>query len=460
MFVHKKRKRQTTKKYIGMTIVEGVILLGIFSIVTAALYETIVLGMQHIARSKDKLVAIGIANERMEILRSLDYAVLATVGGTPSGLLDPDEYVVVSGRSYHVLTSIVYVDDPDDGTAAASTDSEPNDYKEAHIRVLWGAESDTETVSVKSRFVPGGLETDSGGGVISVNVIDSEGIAVANANVRIENSTTSPAVDTTIATGTNGNSMLVGAEAATQSYEITVTKTGYDMSETLPPYPTTSYYPDNVHLTVNNDAFTTTVLVISPLSDISFQIRDPLNNPVADVDFDLEGGKKLGDDGGSVDTYNYDSSLTGNSGGIIDVADVSPGPYTFTLTESGYTFWKVDYSSNNDANEILLPQNGTLGVDAIIMDDTQPSFFVEILDNDTGTLVEGADVRLENTTDSYDVEEETDLYGYAYIPTDTADAPTDGQTYDITVTHDDYVTETDTVTISGLTTGTIYITPN
>jgi hypothetical protein len=448
------------RKMKGMTIIEGLILLAIFIIVATAFYEGFILGTNHILNVKKRLLAVGIANEKMEILRSLPYDEVAVSGGLPSGAIDPDELVVTSGNQFHILTAISYFDDPDDGTLAMSTDSIPNDYKSAVIRVLWGGETAAETVILRSFFVPSGIETTAGGGILSVNVIDANGIPVQDASVRIQNSFVAPAVDTTLVTGANGNAALVGAKASSQKYIITVSKSGYETVTTLPPYPITAFYPNDVHMTAINDAFTTGIIISSLLADLHIEARDPLGVPVPNVNFDLEGGRVIGTTTGLAPVYGYSESLVTDSSGNEDITDASPGAYYLNLNEASYTFWKADYGSNNAANQIVLAPSGNLTATVIIINENSPGYFVQVLDKSNGNPVEGGVVKFENTGLGYSVEKNTDSYGYAYIPRDAAEALINGTTYDITITHTDYDTKTDTVTINNLTNDTIELEPN
>lgn len=449
------------RKMKGMTIIEGLILLSIFIIVTVTFYEGFILSTNHILNAKRRLLAVGIANEKMEVLRSLPYDEVAVSGGLPSGAIDPDESVVMSGSQFHILTAISYFDDPDDGTLASGTDSIPNDYKFVVIRILWGGETAAETVILRSFFVPSGIETTAGGGILSVNVIDANGIPVQNASVRIQNSSVTPAVDTTLVTGANGNAALVGAKASSQKYIITVSKSGYETVTTLPPYPITSFYPNDVHMTAINDAFTTSIIISSLLADLHIEMRDPLGVLVPDVNFDLEGGRVIGTTTGLAPVYGYSESLvTDSPSGNKDIMDVSPGAYYLNLTEANFKLWKVDYGSNNATNQIVLAPGDNLTATVLIMNENLPGYFAKVLDKSNGNPIEGGVVKLENTGLGYDVEKITDRYGYAYIPRDAAEALINGTTYNITVTHTDYDTKTDTVTINNLTNDTIELEPN
>lgn len=447
-------------KWRGMTLIEGLILLAIFSIVTMTFYSGFILSTGHILNAKKRLTAIGLGTEKMEALRSLSYSDVAVVGGVPNGDVDPEETITMSGGAYRILTAISYVDDPDDGTLADATDAIPNDYKLAVIRVLWGNETAAETVTLRSLFVPSGLETSAGGGVLSINVIDGSGSPVSGASVRIQNSTVSPAVDTTLVTGANGNVSLVGAQASSQKYIVTVTKSGYESVTTLPPYPTTAYYPTDVHLTAVNDTFTTGIIVSSLLVDAELQFVDPLGESIPNVNFDLVGGRVIGVTTGFLPVYNFDASLVSDGSGAESLNDLNPGVYDFSLTESGYQLWKIDYGSDNNQSQLELDPGVSVSASVILLNETSPGYFVRALDDSDDSPIEGATVRLTNTGLSYSAEETTDRFGYAYFPRQSEDVLTNGVTYDVEVTHTGYQTETDSISINALTTGTIRVQPN
>lgn len=443
-------KGDKTHSFRGMTPIEGLILLLVFSVGMLALLEGFNQGLRHVTNAKDRILAVGIANEKMELLRSLPYEDVAVAGGVPDGSIDPDEYVTRGSRTFHVITSIMYIDDPEDGTYGGSpNDSVPNDYKLVHLHVGWGDEGVSESVEVRSHFVPSGLETASGGGILSINIIDEDAQPVSGAMVHVQNSEVSPSVNTFLFSDSAGNVTLVGAPASSQAYRVSVSKLFHKTAQTYAPYPTTAYYPNDVHMTAVDDTFTSGTIVLAPYGAISVTSLDAFGDPVPNVDVDMEGGRELGTDVSGDPVYNFTDSIeTDGMDGEYEFLFLHPGLYTLSVSESGYQFWKVDYGSDNASNEILLPQGSLLSADIIMIDESVDGLFALIQDDDTEQPVVGATVRLENTTLSYDVEETTDTYGYVYFPRDAGSVLTSGETYDITISHDDYDTETDSVTIN------------
>lgn len=446
-------KNKKTKK--GFSLIEMLIVLAIFSFIVMSFYRIFNAGTQLIVDSKRKLAATNLAVERMEIIRSLDYSIIGTDGGVPDGDLVADEYVEVGAYSFHVYTDIIYVDDSDDGTESDGTDDEPNDYKNVTIRVYWGNESERNKVELTSNFSPDGTEAAITGGTLSLSVIDIDGMPVTSADVSIVNNSTTPTVNLNTQTDAVGAVIRPSSPVGDQSYEITVSKSNYETANTLPPYPTTSYYPTDVHASVVEDMITESVIVISRLSNLDMQFQDPYGTAIGEVDFDLEGGRVMGINTDASILYNYSESLTSDVEGLQSLSNVSPGTYTITLNEPGYTLWKNNSGTGNESNETILPQGVTLAEDIILLDDTLDSYFVQVIDITTGNPIEGASVDLSNDVLLYDETMLTDQYGYAFFPGDELVPLVSGETYDVDVTHIDYSSESSTVVIDGLTEETI-----
>jgi prepilin-type N-terminal cleavage/methylation domain-containing protein len=447
------------KRLKAFSLLEVLIVLGILGIVAVSFYRTFASASRLIAESKRRILATGVVTQKMEHIRGLDYSAIGTVSGNPSGDIVADEYVTSGGQRFHVMTYIVYVDDPDDGLLG-SGDTTPNDYKRVQVDVSWGEEISSQEVSLISNIAPTGTEADIGGGTLSVNVIDSDGISVSGASVNIYNDEVSPIIDQTLSTDVNGSVSIPGADPSDQSYEISVSKSGYESASTLPPYPTTSYYPTDVHASVVEGMITNSVVTIGQLSDLEISFIDPYSDPVSNVDFDISGGRLMGNETDGTPVYNYSDSLESDSNGVSTISDLSPGQYTFVVTETGYTTWKSNSVVGNEADEIILPQGQSpYTQDIIILDDSLDSYFVKITDSVTGNPIEGASVTLENTVLLYNETVATDQHGYAFFPDDSLEVLVNGETYDVDVSALGYSDYDSTVTINQLTEETLNINP-
>ena len=164
----------------GFTLIEALIFLFIFSIITVTFYSVITLGTGYILESKNKLAALALANEKMEIIRNLNYDDIGTTTGIPSGSITESEDVVSGGKTFHVKTIVQFIDDALDGVLPA--DSMPDDYKKVKITVSWeGVKGATRSVYLVSGFTPPGLEVNSGDGILVINIINGAGVGISQA---------------------------------------------------------------------------------------------------------------------------------------------------------------------------------------------------------------------------------------------------------------------------------------
>ena len=140
------------KNKAGFTLIEALVLLFIFSLITITFYQVISVGTRYIIFSKNRLGAIALANEKMEIVRNMKYEDVGIVGGAScSGNIPQDEDVIRNEKSYHVYTLATYEDDPYDGTLGGSpNDIAYKDYKNVKIKVSWNNGGSTTTKSLSA----------------------------------------------------------------------------------------------------------------------------------------------------------------------------------------------------------------------------------------------------------------------------------------------------------------------
>ncbi len=429
-------------------------MLFLFALITLVFFQTFAYGTALIQQSKYRLGAITLANQRMEIIRSLDYDNIGTVSGIPAGDLVEDEAIQVSNALFQVHTFVQYADDPYDGTLGGSpNDLVPNDYKRVRVEVAWGAETDAEKVVLFSTFSPPGVEQSVGGGILSINILDSQGNGVSGATVRITNSSVAPAIDVTTTTDASGNLFLIGAPASAQEYHVTFSKGGYFGSATFAPYPTTSYVPVDVHASVVDGVVNQATFVMDQSSTLELRTVDPFGNAVPDIDYRIDGGRQLGSQSGTgVPVYEFGEDASTDTNGEQDYANRSYGGYTWTLDvgETGWTFIGLTPESTASANAIELLPNTTQTVQMTLAENTVNGALFTVTSSVDGTPISGASVRLTNATLVYDETVTTGTYGKAYFP-ETETPGLAAETYDYEVTAAGFTTETGTVVItSGL----------
>lgn len=436
----------------GFTIIEALVVLSIFSIILVTFYSTFTLGTQYIIDAKNRLGAVSLANQKMEIIRNIQYDDIGTLTGVPQGVLDDDYYENVNTVNYRVKTDISYVDDTFDSTVD-DTDVIPTDYKTVRVTILWGDESSSRRAYLLSDFVPPGVETSAGGGTLRVNVIDTSGNGISGASVNI--SSASEGINISTSTDSAGSVLRPGMPAA-NDYVVSVSKEDYESVTTLPVSPDSDYDPViDQNATVIEGSLNIKSIVIDPLSDIRIKTEDPFGNAVSDIDFNLTGGRYLGVNvsGGipGFDEYNYLQDLTTNSSGEESVDNVSPGEYTFTLSADDsvdYEFFKVDSGSDIEIDSFALNAGILLNVKAILLDRLVNSVAVSVTSLDDESPIEGASVNLKNVALSYDTTLITDKYGKVYFPESAT--PLVADSYELSISATGYDDSNSTVSVSGL----------
>lgn len=448
----------------GFTLVEAAATLFIFGLISVTFLSVFSAGTNLIIESKNRISAVGLANQRLEIVRNLEYDDIGTLTGIPSGTLEETENIAINNRSFTVHTFVQYVDDGFDGKVSGTTplDAVPNDYKRVQVEVTWGNAGPTQSVILSSLFVPDGVEQAAGGGVLSINVLDGTGAGIPQASVHIVNNDVSPAVDVTAETDDSGNLMLPGAPAASQGYEITVSKSGYYTVATYPPPPASSFNPLESHASVVEGTLNQISLVTDETTDLTLRAEDGFGDDASGVAFHIEGGKQIGSTTGTPaeSVYDLDEDFTGDASGEKSYADRIAGSYTVTLLDTAdYVF--LGMSTDGPNKDIMTIAGGSAQtVDIRLAPKDTAALLVTVTDSATTEAIQGASVHVTEAVNSYDVTLTTDRYGQAYFPTTSPELP--AGTYEIEVTAAGYGNETadESVSSGALSQTAIALTPS
>lgn len=417
-------------------------MLFIFSLITISFYSLISTGSQHIINAKNRLGALALANEKMEVVRNLSYNDIGTDTGAVDGMLKENEQVTKNTRQYDVNTLVEYIDDPFDEQGLPD-DNVPTDYKLVTITVSWNSGAGTDSVKLVSRFVPQGLEVlDPDHGILSINIFSDQpgGTGIPSSKVHVVNSETG--LDTEVYTNSEGNVILMGDRISDsiQKYEITVTKSGYETAQTYPPYPATAYNPTDVHASVVTGVMNVFNMVQNKLTALSVRITDPLGNPLSGIEYDLKGGRKLGltevllGEEPQV-VYSLETSEILGNDGQDDYDNVSPGTYFLEpkLDDSDPyvlvgipAYLKTDLFSDSSGE-----------ITALLAEKNKTGLLVEVGVNGSVPLdpLEGALVHIDNGA-GFEDELTTSPQGAVYFPKDTDPFP-DGN-YTVKVTKEGY----------------------
>ena len=463
------RYRILTTASNGFTLIEAMFFLFIFMIISLGFMQTYATGAHMIIESKNRLGATALANQKMEIIRSIDYSLIGTkhwngsswVYGVPGGDILEDETVGVNTVAYAVHTYVQYNDDPYDGTLGGSpNDTIPNDYKQVRLTVSWGQGGTDQSVATFADFSPNGIETSAGGGILSINILDSTGAGVSGATVRVKNPSSS--IDFTTTTDATGNITTVGAPAGTQKYELSVSKNGYYGAVTYPPYPTTAYNPTDTHASVVNGVLNPMTVVMDHATDIHLMTKDPFGTSIPNINYHVKGGRILGVDtltSPATTIYGLDQNGATDDSGETTLSSQSYGPYALSsISTAQYDFYKL--SPEDVKNDTFSVAAGvTKDVTAILLDKSIGSVKVTVTSSVAAAPVSGATVHLTEGALGYDATATTDQYGVAYFPT-ALPALVDG-TYTIDVSESSFTSDSSTVTISGtLVNKSVVLTPS
>ena len=437
--------KKNNKKYtIGFSIVEVVVAIGIFAVVFISLYSSFKFGLTSLVQSRHRTEAAALANEKMEIIRNLPYVSVGTQGGVPTGSLSQNESVTKSNQKFNVHTYIRYVDDPSDGTGSADQNHVTTDYKEVKVEVTWPGASTGHGVIAVSRFVPNGTETNVGGGTFRLNVLDGSGAGLPGVAVHIVNG----AVDINTFTDSYGTILMSGMPAGDRNYQLTVSKDGFETISTSPPYPTTSYSPTDVHASVIENNLNTKAIIIDKLSGFHIFARDILNydNLIPNMHLHVTGGRVIGlVFGTTTPVTNYNQNLITGAGGDVAVSSVSPGKYSITLNEAGYTVVGAD-----PALPAAIAPDQNPDINLILASTVANSLFVTVKNSLTGSPLSNATAHLFNGSGT-DISLITGEEGQVYFPpnSDTPTTLTAGN-YTLEVSASGYATHSETVAISHL----------
>lgn len=450
------QKRKTISQK-GFTLIEALVLLFIFAIVSMTFLETYTKGTRLIIESKNRLGATALANQKIEIIRSIDYGSIGTTTGIPSGDIPEYEMISVNTVKYQVHTFVQYVDDAFDGRSNTSpVDAIPNDYKRVKITVAWGSLGTDQAVTLFTTIAPEGVETSAGGGVLSINILDSAGMGVPSASAHIVN--TAAGVDITTSTDATGNITLPGTPVGIQNYSLTLSKSGFYGVRTYPPNPPSTYNPIDEHASVALGVLNQKSLVMDQYADITIRSKDPFGTSVPSINFGMIGGKILGTDAVLAPVYEYNQALATSASGSLNVLDQSYGQYAISETDTRYEFYKLSPEGTQSNMLDALP-GVTTTRDMILLDTNIGSVKAAVTNQVDGSASAGATVRLSNTLLTYDVTQTTDQYGFAYFPA-TLPALLAG-TYNIEVSLTGFQNLTGTVTVgSTLATKNMQLIPN
>lgn len=337
----------------GFTLIEVLIASAIISIAGAAILSTAAIFLRVSGLAQDTVRAQNLANDRMEILKNMPYDELATQQGAiyPPGNLPDSETVTINNNTYVIHTYISFVDDPFDGDALGNVpgkpiDFFPFDYKRATIEVRDRSDQ-TVLAKISTNISANAAETSDDTGILFLQVLDSGGNPVPNANVHLTNSNPNPDVDIITITDTNGKLQIPLLPEDTTN--------GYHLEVSLPGYSTDQTYPDNIvgydpvqpDFNILAQQVTTVTLAIDLLASMDMTVVDESGNPVSGFGVTVTGDKIIYVDptGVNPDIPKFSQVFTTNSSGIININNLEWGSYGFSVPSGYYIISSTPYQT-------------------------------------------------------------------------------------------------------------------
>lgn len=384
------KKSDNTSHY-GMGLVEVIIGTAVFLIVALSVYQSYagLLGLVRVSRVK--ITAANLANEQFEIARNLPYADVGTVAGVPVGKIPAVQNLTRDGINFQVYTFVRNTDDPFDGLVGqVPNDLSPADYKLLEIRIECSTCKNYTPLIFTGRVAPKNLEVASTNGSLFVRVFDENGDPVPQANVHIENTSVIPSIDINEETNNQGEFQLIDTIPNVDTYEITVTKSGYSTDRTYELNGPEVEVPTKPHATVALQQVTQTSFAIDRVSTINISTLRSNCAVLPNVGFSISGGKSIGTTGGN-QVLKYSSNQTTNASGNRTLSSLEWDTYNISLNDASY-----DLSGTISPLPIALAPNSTQDVTLIATDKTPQALLVTVKDGATGLPVTDASVNLKN----------------------------------------------------------------
>jgi prepilin-type N-terminal cleavage/methylation domain-containing protein len=370
----------------GVTLIEIVVCVGIFAILSASVYGVFVSVINGITYYRERTIISFLSNQYLEIVKNMSYSSVGTLEGNPHGNL-PDlpnpVYVQMSGNEYEIYYAVSYVDDPVDGQAIFGTDPSPNDYKQVKLYVKNINKNTTN--SFLTNISPRGLEALEDGGVLYIKVFDAVGQPVPGATINIKNTNITPNINLTRITNEDGDWVEVSLPMSDNSYEILVTKDGYSLDKT---YSISESNPSPVKpdATISNGQVTQISFSIDKLSNLTIYTLNRSCSSVPEIGVGVRGAKLIG----LPDIYKFEQEYVSNLSGQIALNGIEWDNYTPGLNEDNYMI----YGSSPIQETNVLPDVSQIFT-IIIGPKTANSLLVVVKDASTGNPIESAEVILQ-----------------------------------------------------------------
>ena len=385
----------------GFTLVELLVAIAVLAIFALGVYSTLVSVYKVIRLAKIKTLETAILSEELEVTRNLPYnsVGLQDAFDVP-GLLLPTKYISRNNLDFKIINTVRFIDDPFDGTITTTPqDKTPADYKLVEMEI-YCLSIDQKTPFILSTIIgPNIKEDESNLGALFIEVVDSLGRPVPQANVHIEDIVSSSYKNDV--TDNNGHLYIINVPTGTFLYDITVTKDGYTSDATAS---TTAENPTPVkpHATVLENKVAELSFSIDFPSNLQIKTLSPTCSAISNANLRVYGKKLLG----LPELLRFDVTSRTNASGILNFNNIEWDEYYFSPTGTSY------YLGGSIPMLFLDLSAGETQILTLILRAYNPyPLLVSVKDNITQMPISDATVHLFSTSTDYDETYQTGL-GY------------------------------------------------
>lgn len=400
--------RFTHRRRSGFTLVEVIVAIGIFAVVTLALYIVIALALNVLRDDQSRLDALAMAQATIEEIRNVPYDDVGTTTGVPVGFFPSEQSMKQNNVTYTILTDIRYVDDIFDGQAPADTVN--TDYKKVRVEVTWEGQFLDKPVILITTIVPQGIESNVGGGTLWIEVYDSTGTPIEDAHVAVTNGSTLPPISINSFTDENGRYILPGAPVATESYHVVVSKNGYSSSQTYSVDENTNPNPDPEDLTVLESEITTKTMVIDTLSSLNIAVTDITSGAsVQDLPLRIYGEKRIGTNGDGNNISKYTTEALTSATGIIALNNLEYDTYHIDIQDPSF-----DFAGNSPQLPLVIAPGSTVELNLSVAPNAEQTLLITVTDSNEAVIA-NASVHLAKDDGSIDLTQATTSGGQTFF---------------------------------------------
>jgi hypothetical protein len=257
----------------GFSLIDVVVGVALMLVLFLSLFGVLKASLILSTLAKAKSAATELADSQMEYLHGLAYDSVGTVGGIPAGIVPQSATSTVDGVTYNTRTYVQYTDDPADGLGASDTNAVTTDYKTGKVVVSYTMYGLSKSVTLVSNFVPPGIESTTGGGTLSLHVVDKNNNGVGDTVVQIVNASTSPTINFSTLSDSSGY-VVIGGAATSSQFQIYASRAGYSSAQTYARAGQNAN-PTPGYLTVTKNQTTSATFAIDLLSSLIFATFSP-----------------------------------------------------------------------------------------------------------------------------------------------------------------------------------------